>query len=377
MASYRKRGKTWQYTISYTDKETGKPEQIYKGGFRTKTEAIGEAEELEQSIKKGVQIKNNITLAEHFESWISMYKERQVTPTTVLKYKQSLSHIKELFPDIPLSQVNRSIYQTFLNNYADKHVKESTLRIHGHIKQSIQVAIDDKIITDDFTRRAIISGKKESKPANQKFISYSDTKKLLKYLVSHREPSLPNNYLLMLAFTTGLRYGELTGLTWNDIDFENQRISVNKSYDYLYHTGFKPTKTETSKRTVDIDEFMTTLLRELRDNQKKEFKSLEVKNPLNLVFYHFSDGVPSNSGTNKLLKTLLQRLEISPLISVHGARHTYGSILIYKGVDIGIVSEVLGHKDVTITNEVYRHVIKELREENRERLLGIQNELFM
>lgn len=61
---------------------------------------------------------------------------------------------------------------------------------------------------------------------------------------------------------------------------------------------------------------------------------------------------------------------------MYGTRHTFGSILIYKGIDIIFVSEILGHKDSTITSKVYLHVIKELRELNNSQTNKIQEELL-
>ncbi|EIP8443067.1 tyrosine-type recombinase/integrase, partial [Enterococcus faecalis] len=78
----------------------------------------------------------------------------------------------------------------------------------------------------------------------------------------------------------------------------------------------------------------------------------------------------------KSLKKILKKLNIKPSITLHGARHTYGSILLYKGIDIAVVSEILGHKDTTITNEIYRHVIEELREKNIIKIDEILNDMY-
>ncbi|PAQ12925.1 hypothetical protein CD798_17110 [Bacillaceae bacterium SAOS 7] len=73
----------------------------------------------------------------------------------------------------------------------------------------------------------------------------------------------------------------------------------------------------------------------------------------------------SNNAVNQSLRRALKQLGITPLITMHGARHMFGNILIYKGVDLSVVSEILGHKDTTVTSRVYIHVIKELRNKNK------------
>lgn len=142
-------------------------------------------------------------------------------------------------------------------------------------------------------------------------------------------------------------------------------IDINKSYDYHTHSGFKDTKTYSSKRTISIDEKTVEMLFNFKMKQQKLFDQFNVTNPLNQIFYHYIEGIVSNNACNKSLQLGLKQLGITPLITMHGSRHTFGSILIYKDIDLTIVSEILGHKDSTITSKVYIHVIKELREKHK------------
>ncbi|EIP8443274.1 Arm DNA-binding domain-containing protein, partial [Enterococcus faecalis] len=151
MASYRKRGKTWQYTISYTDKDTGEYKQVSKGGFRTKNEAITEAQELEVLYRKGIVEDKNITLEEYYDKWINLYKKQAITPRSYQKYKDTLSAIKKYFPDKKLAEIKKSEYQKFINEYAETHAKDSTKRLNYHIKRAVETAIEDKILVGDFT----------------------------------------------------------------------------------------------------------------------------------------------------------------------------------------------------------------------------------
>lgn len=99
---------------------------------------------------------------------------------------------------------------------------------------------------------------------------------------------------------------------------------------------------------------------------KKHLKLVEndLENVNKLVFYDSSSyiSVITNDRLNDTLRAILKRLKISPLITVHGLRHTHSSILLYKGVSILYVSERLGHANIDITTSTYAHVLKELRE---------------
>src|SRR5699024_3522410 len=130
--------------------------------------------------------------------------------------------------------------------------------------------------------------------------------------------------LLLLAINTGLRFGELVGLTRDDFNYFNNTININKTWGYKKDSpkGFGPTKNEQSIRYVKVDQFTMN-----------HFKQLFKSTPTNinqLVFYSpiSKYKVISNANVNNLLKKLLLNLGVST-ITVHGLRHTHGSVLLY------------------------------------------------
>ncbi|HEO6970571.1 TPA: tyrosine-type recombinase/integrase [Streptococcus agalactiae] len=80
-----------------------------------------------------------------------------------------------------------------------------------------------------------------------------------------------------------------------------------------------------------------------------------------MVFQHFGypNSVPSTNGTNKVLRGIVQELNIEPIITTKGARHTYGSFLWHREYDLGIIAKILGHKDISMLIEVYGHTLEE------------------
>ncbi len=80
-----------------------------------------------------------------------------------------------------------------------------------------------------------------------------------------------------------------------------------------------------------------------------------------MVFQHFGypNSVPSTNGTNKVLRCIVQEMNIEPVITTKGARHTYGSFLWHRGYDLGIIAKILGHKDISMLIEVYGHTLEE------------------
>ncbi|MFJ8103354.1 site-specific integrase [Lysinibacillus sp. NPDC096212] len=180
--------------------------------------------------------------------------------------------------------------------------------------------------------------------------------------------------MLILALTTGVRYGELVGLCIEDLDFKNNQIKVHRQWKYKEGGGFGPLKTEQSERVISVDKLT---MRTLKQHLKLVENDLENVNKL--VFYDPSSdiSVVTNDRLNDTLRSILKRLNISPLITVHGLRHTHSSILLYKGVSVLYVSERLGHANIDITTSTYAHVLKEMRERDSEQTSHIFEKLYL
>lgn len=172
------------------------------------------------------------------------------------------------------------------------------------------------------------------------------------------------NYLLILALTSGMRYGELIGLCEEDFNFENNTIKITKQWRYKENGGFGPLKSENSERTISLDKNTMLHFKNFIETREKDFRNVH-----KLVFYDcFSDiSIIKNDRLNDVLRAILKRLNITPLITAHGLRHTHASVLLYQGISILYVSERLGHASIDITSSTYAHVLKELRDRDSQK----------
>lgn len=358
MASYQKRGKTWQYTIN----NKGNP--IRKGGFKTKREAMAEATEIENQLNKGIIPHLQLEpFDEYYEKWVETYKQH-VGKNTLFRYEATLNTIKESFGGKPIQHIKKRDYQLFLNGYGKTRSKDTSNKLNSHIRACITEAIDEGIIKIDFTRGVTTTGY-QGKRSEEKHLSYANSQKLLKYLHNNLHRSL-NYYLLLLGLTSGMRFSEMVGLQREDFNFFNNTITVNKTWGYTKRMpeGFGKTKNEQSNRVIGMD-----------DKTMGVFKELFKRTPDNihqLVFYSPSSKykVISNGASNKLLNNVLKRLDINH-ISMHGLRHTHASIALYGKASVHYVSERLGHSDIDTTYKNYVHVIEELRKEDEKLVVGM------
>ncbi|WP_436644790.1 hypothetical protein [Latilactobacillus sakei] len=165
MAQIFKRGNAWAYRV-WIDSKHSKS----KSGFKRKMDAQRAAAEVEQLKYDGeLNTNKDISFASYFETWAKTYKIGRLHQTTESKYKVAIRLVQSTFGDKKLKDIKTADYQSMLDIYAKNHVKDSTRLLNSYFKKLVKYAINDKIITRDFTFGALIAGL-ESKDANLKFL---------------------------------------------------------------------------------------------------------------------------------------------------------------------------------------------------------------
>lgn len=367
MASFLKRGKTWQYSVNhYVD---GKRKPIVEGGFTTKKEAQLAAQEVEFRLKKGHQvITKEIPFSRYFSEWIELYKSSK-HDTTYERYKNSLERVKQHFKDIPIQKISRADYQQFLNDYGKSgkgKTKETVRKLNTHIRSCVRDAIEEGYISVDFTRKAEFNATKAAKKSEEKHLSYEDSTKLYDGLFKKLDNETMTYHLILLALVSGARFGELVGLTVDSFDFKNNKLKITRAWDYKKGTGFGPLKNEQSERAISISKKVMDVFKPLIEASDSH--------PQGLVFYRPTQiKVITNEGANKVLRTFLKKLDIAT-ITMHGLRHTHASVLLYKGANIHSVSKRLGHGDIQTTLDHYAHLLKEMEQRDEEIAVAIYDE---
>ena len=151
-----------------------------------------------------------------------------------------------------------------------------------------------------------------------------------------------------------MRRGEVLGIRWNDVDLDARRLSVRRSVTCTgYQVHINPTKTRTSRRTVDLDPRTVNVLAEWRAAQDRE---LGERDPIGTVFTR-PTGQPPHPHVLSQTFNRLQRTAGVPRIRLHDLRHTHATLLLKAGVPLKVVSERLGHSTPAFTMAVYQHVL--------------------
>ena len=284
---------------------------------------------------------------EYYRQWVKVYKEGAIREVTMDKYRLTQAWLDRLVPDLTLAGLSRITYQQLINEYAEKHERQTTMDFHHQLKGAILDAVDDGLIAKDPTRKVIIKGR-QPRAKKIKYLNQFELHAMLADLELGEKASL--DWLILLVAKTGLRFSEALGLTPDDFDFTHQTLSVNKTWDYKRGTGFVPTKNASSVRKVQMDWQLVMQFAGL-------LKGLPADKPI------FVDGKVYNSTANGVLARHCRNAGV-PVISVHGLRHTHASLLLFAGVSIASVSRRLGHASMTTTQETYLHIIRELENQD-------------
>ena len=371
-ARYRQRGKKklWLVEIRQGDKTLDS-----KSGFRTKKDAQKYAEPILQKIRNGNTLRPDMTLVDLYQEWLDLKiipSSRQ--QTTINKFILRKKIIKKYFGNKKVSEIKPSDYQKAMNEYGN-HINRNGLgRLNNDIHNAISMAIADKVLIDDFTINVELYSTKVAQTVDDKYLqSEADYNAVIDFItqkLDYHKSVVP--YVIYFLFRTGMRYAELIALTWKDIDFTKSVLKTYRRYNTGTHK-FVPPKNKTSIRTVPIDTKSLIILKSLQSQQKRANQELGVDNNENFVFQHHSlrYDIPLIETVSKAIKETLKTLNITPLLSTKGARHTYGSVLLHRGIDMGVIAKLLGHKDISMLIEVYGHTLQERVEEEYQEVRNI------
>lgn len=355
MASITKRGKKWQVRYSKrrkiqvkqpdgTFKTEYKLEQVSKSGFNTKREAIEYSAKLELQAADGVKLKNDISFYDYFCQWYEQTKKPHVRISTQYQYQAIAKLIYNFFGYTEFKNIKRIDFQRFLNglNFSPSYIRKIT----AVIRSCIKYAMVDKIISNDFT--TLVNNKGNIKRKRKiEYLNLDEIKKLVDYCKVHRKED-EYCYLIILAIATGARVGELVALHWNDIDFENQKININKNFNFITRTDGL-TKTQSSIRTIAVNSDTLSILKELKS--KKTDRIFERNNKA-----YTKERIGAHLYKN------LKAIGINKKIVFHSLRHCHVALLHSIGIDWYAISKRLGHRNLTTTLNIYAYLIDEEKE---------------
>ncbi|MPQ22208.1 site-specific integrase [Carnobacterium divergens] len=374
MASFKKLKSGWQFRVSYKDNGTYKTKS--GNGFPNKREAQLAASEFERKIHKGFDIKaGDEFFTSYFRSWFELYRKGKNSLDNDRDIERAVKFAEKELSGIRLKDLSRKDYQKALNSYGETHSTASVKKHHTYMRACIKDAVEEGLIHRDPTYRSIAKGKVAPKKEELKYLNYEQVKLLTKVLNHQLKAEYTSRFIILFGIATGCRYSEIIGITWDCIDFENEMVKINKTWDYKDLNDFSNTKNYQSKRVISLDTQTIKLLKQLKAHQNEYFLKRNLKNKKNLVFINDSLELVSNTAVNKVLGKMCTKINANKM-TCHSLRHTHASMLLYRGVNIKYVSKRLGHKTIVTTLQTYQHILDEMDQRESTHLNEMMIDLY-
>lgn len=353
----------------------GKPIKKTKTVHGTKKEAEIELAKFVADVQNGMVIEGkSLKFSEFTEIWKRDYGSKELAPSTYKRYCRMLeTRLLPYFGHFYVNKIKPTDIMQFYDllskdtqlvrkkdNNGSKTLKplsgKTILEHHRLLRAMLHKAVYWQVIVSNPAER--VQPPKVKKP-KRKYYDDDQCKILLENLEQLDEEQIKYKTAIILTVFTGVRLGELMGLEWNDIDFRNGIVSINRSSQYLADTGVftKVPKTESSIREVAIPDFVISLLEEYKlwyEEQKSLYGELWINS--NRLFVQ-ADGKPMHPSTiSKWFVKFIGQIGL-PVINFHGLRHTNATLLIAQNIDVAVVAARLGHAQITTTFNFYVHPI--------------------
>ena len=232
--------------------------------------------------------------------------------------------------------------------------EKTVLHYHRLISVILQTAVEWQYIPANPAERV-----KPPKVTHQE-AEYLDDQQSIHLLELLQDQPIYYKTAVEVLLFTGMRRGELLGLTWQDIDFDRHTISIQRSAQYLPDVGvfMDETKTKSSNRVIKVPSSAISSLRSFRTWQQTTFLRIGQPWGTDLQVFTTQNGTPMHPDTlTSWFHDFIQKTDL-PNIHIHSLRHTNATLQIANGVSVTTVAGNLGHSNANTTTRVYAHAIK-------------------
>lgn len=325
---------------------------------KTRTEAVEKLKNLQADFANGLLVKTEkVSLYQWLIEFLQTFKHGKIKPTTYDGYLQLVNHYFEgsTIGKRPLQKLTTSDIQRYLKplelSGKTETMRKLKLILNMAFRKAVQIGLTPKNVAD------FVELPKNSKSKTVSILSNDEINRLISIAEQENSRILA---AIKLALDTGLRRGEVLGLTWDAVDLENGKLQVRQN---VVETSSKKIiqtpKTNDSIRNVQLLPETVELLRVLKISSTSPYLFSQLKDKTPMSPRHFS----------KIYRRLCSKAGISNT-KYHSLRHTHATEMIESGMDTKVVSERLGHTDIRTTFNVYVHPSEDF---HKQELTKLQN----
>lgn len=329
---------------------------------------------------------SNMTIDQLYNTWFEVYYKNKVRPNTIVAREKTYRlHIKDKIGTWKV----QNIKPVDIKNLCTEKYEDVSLRIAEDVQTVLtlmfDVAVENNIILSNPALNATKHLMRKPK-TERRVLTYEETKRFISYLETSQVYGIYKPFFI-IAFNTGMRCGELCGLTWEDVNFEENYIQINRSLRYGKERDagrckflIGPPKTQTSKRQIPMIAEVRKALQEQREITNKiiEGKPVEpidgvsnfvfvsqLSTPLSeYVLIHRIERILEylNAEERTLAKDENRKPRIIERFTPHAMRHSFATRCFESGMSPKAVQALLGHANVNISMNVYTHLSDKQKE---------------
>lgn len=313
--------------------------------------------DFERKVRGNVEFADNMKFSELCEQYFNLYAKNELKGVTAYTYQgQVKNHLLPEFGNLRLKNFNANRLSVFFEKL--KLQPQTCKKLFIVIESIFSFAVRQGFIVKNPCVGVILPKAKSND--DKKMLNSEQVKTLMKMLTDEDVESSQFAVIIKTLILTGMRAGECLALQWSDIDFENSVISVkhNLCYDGK-KTWLDTPKTKKSRRVIAMSAELAELLKNhytrqqiIKDSVKYDF------NPLDMVFTSQTGSFKDRSGLLREFKRFIKDTDFS-FATLHMLRHANATLLLNSGCDIKLVSENLGHSNISTTADIYADVLLE------------------
>lgn len=351
--SIRKRGNAWTLSV-YLGTKDGKKQYKYETFHGKKTDAEKRLNQLVNEVStQGITDPGKITVEQFIKKWLSDYCETNVAKSTYLVYEGIVNnHIVPEIGKVALSKLSGFELQGYFSRLSKLELSTSTMQSHYKVlKSALNKAVKWRLISVNPCNFI-------DPPKNKKREYVQLTPEQISKTIEYASKNDSCAFMLMpviLSAHLGMRKGEVLGLTWDCVDFFNNIVTIKRQYIREGTPKLVERTKSGEQRKVLMPEELAKILKEHHKEQSANRLKLGEGYDKREFVCCLKDGSPIEpTKLSQKFTSVTDKLGFKSRF--HDLRHYFATDLLENNIELGIVSSILGHSSISITNDVYGHI---------------------